>query len=266
MFLLTAAKYISLGFEITKLSILSAMEYRVAFITQVVGMIVNNFSFILLWFIFFKKFPAINGWTFADSASLFALTATSFGLVMIFGRGAFELAKTITKGELDYYLSFPKNALWHVAISKTEISAIGDFLSGIMIFLLLGNPTLERFALFSLLSVVAGLILFNFIVITQSIAFYVGNFEEAALTMFEALLGIVLYPQTAFYGALKVLMFTLIPAFFVGTLPVQLVRTFDLKLFSILILYCLISSIIAIFVFNKGLKRYESGNLINMRV
>src|SRR5262245_48288652 len=114
MSLSTVGKYLSLGWEMTKLSVLSAMEYRTSFLIQVIVMAVNNTAFLILWYIFFQKFPVINGWTFQDTVLLEALVAVNFSLVMIFGRGAFELARNITKGELDYFLSFPKNVLWHV--------------------------------------------------------------------------------------------------------------------------------------------------------
>jgi ABC-2 type transport system permease protein len=259
------AKYISLTWEMTKSSILSAMEYRVSFLVQVFGMLVNDIALVGLWIIFFQKFPSIHGWGFQDTAMLFAITTVNFAIVMILGRGAFELSKTISRGELDYYLSFPKNVLWHVSVSKTDISAIGDLLFGIAIFFFSGDISLEKTGLFIVVSALTALIFFNFIVITQSITFFVGNFEEAAEQMFHALLGFTLYPQTAFYGALKVIMLTIIPAFFIATLPVQLVQHFNLNLFLGLGTFWVVTTFLAVFLFRTGLRRYESGNLINVK-
>ncbi len=266
MFLSTVVKYISLTWEMTKLSILSAMEYRVSFFVQVFGMFVNDIAFIVMWLIFFQKFPSINGWQFQDTVMLFALTTVNFAIVMIFARGAFELSRTIARGELDYYLSFPKNVLWHVLVSKTEISAIGDLLFGLIIFFFSGNISLEKIGLFVVIGILTALIFLNFIIITQSITFYVGNFEEAAEQMFHALLGFAFYPQTAFYGALKIVMLTIIPAFFITTLPVQLIQKFNLQLFLILIGFWIFTTIIATVIFKRGLRRYESGNLINVKM
>ena len=266
MFLSTVVKYISLTWEMTKLSILSAMEYRVSFFVQVFGMFVNDIAFIVMWLIFFQKFPSINGWQFQDTVMLFALTTVNFAIVMIFARGAFELSRTIARGELDYYLSFPKNVLWHVLVSKTEISAIGDLLFGLIIFFFSGNISLEKIGLFVVIGILTALIFLNFIIITQSITFYVGNFEEAAEQMFHALLGFMLYPQTAFYGALKIVMLTIIPAFFIATLPVQLIQKFNPQLFLILIGFWIFTTIIATVIFKCGLRRYESGNLINVKM
>jgi|CXWL01.1.fsa_nt_gi ABC-2 type transport system permease protein len=265
MFRSTVVKNIILGLEMTKLSILSAMEYRVAFVTQVLGMLINNTSFIILWFIFFQRFPVLRGWTFHDSTVIFAISTIVFALVMIFCRGVFELARGITRGELDYYLSFPKNVLWHVAVSKTEISAIGDLLTGVFLFIFLGDFSIANILKFSTVCILGAVIFFNFIVITQSMAFYFGHFEEAAETLFHALLGISLYPQTVFHGTLKVLMMTIIPAYFMATLPVEIMRSFDLQKLAMVLLYAVISTILMIIIFNKGLKKYESGSLIATR-
>lgn len=266
MSLSMVAKYISLTWEMTKSSILSAMEYRVSFLVQVFGMLVNDIALVAIWLIFFQKFPSINGWQFQDTAMLFALTTVNFAIVMIFARGAFELSKTIARGELDYYLSFPKNVLWHASVSKTDISAIGDLLFGLIIFFFSGDISFEKIGLFAVIGVLTALIFLNFIIITQSITFYVGNFEEAAEQMFHALLGFTLYPQTAFYGALKIIMLTIIPAFFIATLPVQLIQKFNLEFFLILLGFWILTTIIATIIFRRGLRRYESGNLINVKM
>lgn len=266
MSLSMVVKYISLTLEMTKSSILSAMEYRVSFFTQIFGMLINNIGLVVIWFIFFQKFPSINGWQFQDTAMLFALATVNFAIVMIFARGASELSKTIARGELDYYLSFPKNVLWHASVSKTDISAIGDLLFGLIIFFFSGNISLEKIGLFMVMSILTALIFLNFIIITQSITFFVGNFEEAAEQMFHALLDFIVYPQTTFYGALKIIMLTIIPAFFIAALPVQLMQKFNLDLFIILLGFWILTTIIATIIFKRGLRRYESGNLINVKM
>lgn len=259
-------KYIALTWAMTKMSIQSAMEFRLSFLLQVFGMIVNDAFLVLIWIIFFKQFPEIRGWKFEDMALLYAVTMMNFSVVMIFARGAYELSRTIVRGELDYYLSFPVNVLWHVSVSKTEISAIGDLLFGAIMFFYAGNLSLERVGLFLLMVIVTSIIFFNFIIITQSISFYVSNFEDAAEEIFHALLGFTLYPQSVFYGALKLIMLTIIPAFFIAALPVSLIKNFDLQFFLYLILFAVITFIIAVFVFKRGLRKYESGNLINVKM
>lgn len=266
MWLSTVVKYLKLSLYIKKLSIFTAMEYRIPFLTQVIGMIVNNFSLLALWYIFFQKFHDIKGWTFLDNATLFSMAAVLFSVVFISARGVMDLAKNINRGELDYFLTFPKNSLWYLSVSKTEISAIGDLISGMIVYIFFIHPTPGQFLYFLGVSLLAGLILLNFIIIVQSIGFFVGNFEDGAFALFESVLGFINYPQNIFYGNLKFAMMTIIPAFFIVSLPVSLIRVFDLQILLTLFGYWLLTFIVAIKLYNLGIKRYESGSLINTRV
>ena len=40
----------------------SAMEYRAAFISQIVGMFINNAVYFAFWLVFFDRFKEIRGW------------------------------------------------------------------------------------------------------------------------------------------------------------------------------------------------------------
>lgn len=266
MFLLTAGKYLSLTFIILKANILSAMEYRLSFIIQVLGMIVNDFGLILVWYIYFLKFPQVNGWGFQDTALLFSITTINFALVMIVARGAYNLSRYITNGELDYFLSLPQNTLWHLSISKSDISAIGDLLFGLIIFFFSGIVSLQSFATILAVCFFSAIAMYGFIIITQSLAFYFGNFEDGADQLFHGMLGFTLYPQTTYFGVLKLITLTILPAFFIAALPVRILHGFSWADFGILILFSFLILLISIITFQRGLKRYESGNLINVKL
>ena len=266
MSLSTAGKYIRLTWAITKTSILSEVEFRVSFIMQVVGMIVNDVGLVMLWLIFFARFPAVNGWTLDDTKLIFAITTTNFAIVFILARGAFDLARSIHQGDLDQFLAYPMNVLWHVSVAKTEMSAIGDLLFGVGIFIIAGHPTLERSAMFVIFSTLSAGIMYNFITITQTIGFFVRNFEEAANDLFHALLGFTFYPQTVFTGVLRLVMFTVLPAFFIAAVPVRMVKSFEWELALAALGFWALTFWIAVRFFNYGLKKYESGNLIAVKL
>jgi viologen exporter family transport system permease protein len=249
-----------------KSNILSAMEYRTSFLMQIAGMIVNDLALIGVWVIFFRRFPAINGWDLQDMALLFAIGTVNFALVMLFARGAMDLARTITRGELDYFFAFPQNILWHATAAKTDISALGDLVFGVGIFFFSGQVSLTTAGLFLILSLITAVIFYSFLVIIQSIAFYIGNFEEAAEQIYYALTALTLFPPSIFSGGLKIITLTILPAFFVAILPVQLLQTFSVKMFGILILFTVGLFSFAVWFFNRGLRRYESGNLISVKL
>jgi viologen exporter family transport system permease protein len=100
-------------------------------------------------------------------------------------------------------------------------------------------------------------------VIAGSLAFWMGSAEAAAFQAQQAVITFSWYPGAMFHGWLRVLLFTAIPAGFISHIPVELLRSFDPTPFMGLI--GIASAGLAGGVFRIGLKRYESGNLVNLR-
>ena len=57
-----------------KAKLLATMEDRVSFISQVVGMRLNNAVYFIFWVIFFDRFKQIRGWGFEE---IFSSSASS---------------------------------------------------------------------------------------------------------------------------------------------------------------------------------------------
>jgi ABC-2 type transport system permease protein len=62
-----------------------------------------------------------------------------------------------------------------------------------------------------------------------------------------------------------VLLFTLLPAGFLSYIPVQLLRQFDPAWFAAELAVVIGALFVSIAVFYRGLRRYESGNLLILR-
>src|SRR5215207_10978584 len=105
-----------------KTNILSVMEYRVSFLMQVIGMMLNNFIYFAIWIIFFDRFKEVRGWGIADMYITYGVLASAFGLVALLFGNAFTLSEIINQGRLDYYLSLPRHVLIHTIASRTIAS------------------------------------------------------------------------------------------------------------------------------------------------
>ena len=257
--------YIFLTVEVVKLNILSAMEYRIAFLTQVGGMILNDACWLFLWYLFFTRFPSIHGWDLHDTLILFSFNMANYGLYKIFTAHSTEIAHDIAQGNLDYFMTLPKNVLWQVSTSETSISAIGDVIFGVGLFLFLGF-SFPQFLLYILLCLVTATIFYSFTVILQSLAFFLGNFEETADRLLNLLMGLTFYPSTTFSGIFKVFTFTILPVFFIVWAPVEIMKLFTWTKLGMIAGFATLIFMIAVWVFNRGIRRYESGNLINVKM
>ena len=201
------------------------MEYRASFVTQIVFMFINNGIYFIFWLIFFNQFGAVRGYDISDIYLLFAIVAFSFGIGAMFaGNTGANLAYLIAQGRLDYYLVLPRNLLIHIIFSRMQVSAIGDISFGILAFFFAARLQLLDWVFFLAVSIPAAFIFVGFATIAGSLAFYMGNAQYASQQMTNAIITFALYPNTLFGGFSRFMLYTIIPAFFIGAMPVEIVK------------------------------------------
>ena len=243
----------------------SSFALRGAFWLQVGLMAANNVLYFVFWWIFFDRFEEVGGWRLADTAALYGIVAAGFGLASVFAGGLRSLAREIVDGDLDTYLTQPKHPLLHALTSKTLPHGWGDLASGLGFLLLsglVGWPTLPLAVLAILIS---GALFVASGVIVHSLAFWLGRIDNLARQMWDLLVTFSIYPRPIFAGALKLLLFTLIPAGFIGYLPVELVRNFEWSGLAAALGGAAFYCTLALATFHAGLRRYESGNRFGVR-
>lgn len=242
-----------------------AMEYRLSFFSQIFAMLLNDCMWLIFWLAYFGKFPLVAGWGRDEVVTMWCVVAAGFGLATTLCGNLFQLAGIITRGELDFYLALPKAVLPHTLISRMHLTAPGDILFGLLVYGLIVQPTAAQWLLFLLFMLTTALVFVGFGVITQSLAFWLGNAEGLGQQLSNALISLATYPTVIFNGAIKFVLFTVIPAGFIAYIPVQLLREFSLPLLLGLLLFATGIVVLAALIFRAGLRRYESGNLVLMR-
>lgn len=252
---------------LTAVNLSSAMEYRASFITQIVFMFINNGIYFIFWLVFFDRFGEVRGYQVKDVYLLFGMVAFSYGIGYMFaGNTGANLAYLIAQGRLDYYLALPRHLLLHVIFSRMTVSTIGDVTFGLFALVFAGYYRAADLLYFFAASLPAALIFVAFATIAGSLAFYMGNAQYASQQMANAVLTFALYPHTLFSGAARLLLYTLIPAAFIGAVPVQIVQGHDGRLLLGLWAAALATWVLATAVFYRGLRRYESGSALNVNV
>lgn len=251
---------------IWKANLLSAMEYRVAFLTQVIGMMANNFIYFAIWIIFFDRFKDVRGWGIHDMYVTFGVLASAFGLVNLLFGNAFMLSDIIAKGRLDYYLSLPRPVLLHTVASRMSASGMGDFTYGFVSYALSGQFTWDGLPRFILATLLAAAVFAAFLIMVQSLAFWLGMVNNFSALALNAMVTFGIYPITLFDNYAKLILFTLIPAALMGAVPASFIITASWKILVELLFAAIIFLNVAVAVFRLGLKRYESGSAIEVEV
>ena len=132
-------------------------------------------------------------------------------------------------------------------------------------YLIFVRPNLEHFLLFTLLVISVAVLFLGFSVLTGSLAFFLGNAAQLSEQWRFALITFSTYPMVLFDGPVKFVLFTVIPAGFVSGLPIEALRGMNLGFAGLAVLGSLAVLMAGVLVFHLGLRRYESGNLLEMR-
>ena len=244
----------------------SALEYRAAFISQIIGMFLNNAVYFAFWVVFFDRFKAIRGWGLSDMFLLMSIVALGYGLAFTFFGNTLQLSRLIAQGQLDYYLALPRNVLLNVLASRMINSALGDMSYGLITYLFTGRFTLPEIALWLIASLLVAVIFVMAFTLFHSLTFWLGNASALAEQAANAMLTFAMYPADIFQGAVRFIMFTIIPAAFVGLVPLNVVRGLDVNGLAWLALAAVVITIISSTMFYAGLRRYESGSAMNVNV
>jgi ABC-2 type transport system permease protein len=249
-----------------RFNLAAGMEYRASFITQVLGMVLNNASFIVFWLILFERLGDIRGYGFKEVMFLWSLSATGYGLAGVFLGNAGNLSRTITLGELDVYLLQPKPVLPSLLASRMSISAWGDILYGLVLYAITQPIAAAPIALYLLFSVLFCLVLTSVRVFYHSLTFFLGNAEEFAGTASELVLSFALYPGSIFEGPSTIVLHSLVPAALAAWIPIELFKSFSWARLGMLVGADALVIGAALALFSLGLRRYESGNRIGARM
>ncbi|MDQ7825306.1 MAG: ABC-2 family transporter protein [Candidatus Eremiobacteraeota bacterium] len=249
-----------------RLNISSAMEYRVSFISQALGMMVNDAIMFTFWILFFHRFSKIGSWQLKDMLLLFSIITTAYGIALGFFGNCSKLADHIARGRLDYYLVLPRNVLLHILASRSLFSAWGDLVFGIITFIIAGPHSAEAWLLWALTSLCSAAIMVSVFSLFGSLSFWMGNAAQLAAQLYNSILALAMYPGDIYQGGVKFVVLTVLPAALIGAVPLDIVKHMRWESLPGLALASLAFIILLSLVFYRGLRRYESGSAMNVNI
>lgn len=248
-----------------KYSLMREALNKVSFITNILFMILNNACFIIQWIILYSVKDNIGGYTLSMVLLLWALAASTYGFAHFFFEKAFDLSDTINTGKLDSYLVQPRNILLSISTSDIKVSAIGDLIYSLIMLFIYGF-NIKLFILFIIFTITGGLILVSISVIYNSLSFWFNKSDFIADIINDLMIYPSTYPEGIFKGISKVLLYTVVPVGLVNYMPLTILTEFNLKLLLIIISFTIVIIVLAFTIFNKGLKKYSSSNLMIAKI
>jgi viologen exporter family transport system permease protein len=258
-------KSLSFFYHLFLTSVKASMNIRGAFIFETLLMVANNLVFFSVWWIFFRQFNDIAGWQIKEMTVMMAIGTGAYGLMQICFGGVRQLSRTIIQGDLDPYMTQPKNLLVHLVGSRSLAKGWGHLLTTFLLIFIENLYSCQNLVLVTIGVICGSLVFTSMSIIAHSLAFWTGPLESLAQKYSDSLYLFALYPTHIYSGILNLTMFTIIPAGIIGYLPVELIRNFSWSRLAVLLVSVLIFCSLAFEVFYLGLKRYESGNQFGSR-
>ena len=263
--LMEVKKEFKSAFLAVKYNIMREMLNPVTFITNVTFMILNNASFIVQWIILYSIKDSIGGYSFSQVMLLWALSAITYGISHLLFNNAYKMSDLITNGKLDSYIVQPKNILLNVITSSTSISALGDIIYGIIVAALVGL-NISGWLLFILFSISGSIILTNIAIISGTTSFYITKGDMIQQNMNSMATHFSTYPEGIFNTTVKTIFYTLLPIGYIVFLPIKVISEFNIIYTLIVISITILTTTLAFLLFNRGLKKYSSSNLMSARI
>jgi ABC-2 type transport system permease protein len=237
---------------------LEAAANRGALASQMAVMIVNDGVWIVFWALFFRRVGDLGGWDLDDIILLQAVLTASGGITLGLLANARRVGTLAVEGGLDPVLTLPVPALAHILLRRVEPTNLGDLAFGVTLFAVAGHPTPSRAALYVLVVLASATLLTGFLVLTGSLAFFAGRSESGELG-FHAMVLLGSYPVDIFAGAAKLVLYTVLPAAFVSTVPARLVQDVTAGRALALLGVAGAMAFAGWATFTLGLRRYTSG-------
>ncbi len=258
--------YLQVWLASARYSVVRTLMFRFDFFlwaaVELLWMSVN----LLLISVIYEHTNSIAGWS---KYEMLLLVGTSLliqrFLMGFFWSSIFEMGRNIRSGHFDYFLAQPGNILFMASTRKIDLDGLmNSFVAmGVVAYAAhkLGlHPSAWDFMVYALMVVCGLAIHYSMLVISISLAFWITSaqgIEGSYFTLSE----FSRLPREAFKGLASLLFVWLLPVVVVSNAPAQtLLHGFQPMWALALLAAAALWLGSAIFIFNRGLKRYSSAS------
>jgi ABC-2 type transport system permease protein len=244
----------------------SSMEYRTNFLFEAVLSVVEVGMYLFYWRLFFEISSGIPGVSYAQLAALVAFNHVIYaGADTLMGNHVWGAVESIVKGQVDVYMVQPKSVLFQLFFSGAQPMRATQIVVGTALYFFFVPPSLTSIVLYVFGFLVGTVIFSSWIIAVHSLTFRLGN-GALVYKLLSVILHFAKKPARIFSFGVRFVLYTVIPAAYVGTVQAEQVFSPSVGWILGLVGIAAIAPPIAAFAFNRGLRRYESGNLVGVRL
>ncbi|MDF2539861.1 MAG: transporter permease [Herbinix sp.] len=261
--------YISVGAYSLRMSFARQLEYPSFLICWVIGNPLNYMMGVWMIGVITQRFQALNGWTYPQIAFLYGISLLSHSLSVLLFIQTWGIERMVIRGSFDRFLVRPVGVFFQFCIDYINLIGFTDMIPGVIIFVYGSSVVNFEWTFFNTIKILLVLVGATLIrgatyTILGSVAFWTKS-SRSLISMVHALFERTTYYPLSIYPTVIQVIFTfLLPFGFISFYPacefLGQDSGFDFPLeFALWTpVVGVILEIIAVSIFNRGLKKYES--------
>jgi ABC-2 type transport system permease protein len=244
----------------------SALEYRTNFIFGAVLSLLEVGMYLFYWKMFFSISGGVPGSSFEQIAALVAFNHVIYaGADTLMGDHVWEAVDQIITGQLDVFLAQPKSPVFQLFFSGAQPMRAIQIVVGTFLYFSFMSPTLYHIGMY-LFGLVVGTVIFSsWVIAIHALTFRLGN-SVVIYRLLSTILHFAKKPADIFSFGVRFVLYTVIPAAYLGTVQARQLASPDPLWIIGLIALTIASPCFAFWIFRRSMRLYESGNLIGVRM
>lgn len=259
-------RYIKLYGIYIKKAIKSRLEYKNDSILGIISFLITNVvSFLTLTFVI-SSIPSLGSWTMSELGFLYGFAMMPRAIDHLFSDSLWYVGYWyVRNGLMDQYLTRPVNVLFQVIAEVFQPEAFGEMLLGIILLITCGLNVTFIWSIGSVVMLLVAitfgsLIITSLKIMTCSVAFWTKT-SGVLMNMIYSFADFAKYPITIYHPIIRIIMSFIIPFGLIISIPIETLinGTYNPWIISLLIIcVSVIFFLVAYFVWNRGLKHYDS--------
>ena len=243
-----------------------ALEYRANFLFETLLSILEVGMYLFYWKLFFGIAGGVGGASYQQLVALIAFNHCIYAMLdTVMGNHIWDASGLIIKGQFDVLLVQPASPIFQLFFSGAQPLRAVQLITGTAVYFAIIPLTPESLGLY-LFGIVAGGVIFgSWLVAIHALTFRFGNYL-IVIKLMSVILHFAKKPATIFSGAVRLVLYTVIPAAYLGTVQAEQVMNPEWGTIGALAAVAVVTPFIDSLIFRRGMRLYESGNLIGARM
>ncbi|MBF9132199.1 ABC-2 family transporter protein [Plantactinospora sp. S1510] len=242
----------------------AAAQYKADFLVMIFAAVLSQGVGLIFLAALFARVPHLDGWSFWLVALMYAMVTVAEGIGSLLFEGTWRLAAMVNSGELDYLLVRPYPVALQLMSSAVGFNGLGNLVLGTaMIVVALCYAPLQWSPLQGLILVLlagsAVVVKLAMNLATNAASFWLQGRNPVVAYAMHQVGELARYPLGIYPVGLRVVLTTVVPFAFTSYYPVSyLADGVDATIGLLTPAVAVACVFIAIWVFRRGLRRYES--------